>query len=269
MLNDEKFEKKADKEEARRIKRIKAAYRRALMDISETVRPLVHRLKKETNVPAPLYLTDTGLQDWKEAKQREVLRGSDELEKSSRILADAGEESRVISFDFLKQVHKWNIEELAIPFLLDGMTRIAFDGFRNRLECKRRLSALFAPLAGVALTIKELVKRLVKSVSALASRVKNLFRTLVKRVQNAARVKWMEYQNRHLKPGEKPWGKQWRPIIDDVTRDSHREMDGQIRPLNAPFITGAGNEIMFPGDTNAPIEEWINCRCNVRRVRLA
>ncbi len=267
MLSDEKLERKTDKEEERKVKQIKAVYKRALLEITEKLRPMLHRLKAASNVPAPLYITDSGLQDWKEEKQREVLRGSDEIEKSSRIIVDAGEKSKKIAFDFLRHVHDWNVDEVDVPFWMDGMTRISFDSFTSQQECRRRLSMLFAPLVGIADFFSKAIKKLVQFVTSIASRVKNLFRTLVKRIQNFARIKWMECQNAHMQEGEKPCMKQWIAIIDDVTRDSHREMDGQIKPLNKPFITGAGNEIMFPGDTNAPIEEWINCRCNVRRIQ--
>lgn len=53
--------------------------------------------------------------------------------------------------------------------------------------------------------------------------------------------------------------KQWDSTMDKFTRDSHRELDGQIRELDEPFNVN-GHEAMFPGDFGRP-EEDVNCRC--------
>jgi len=45
---------------------------------------------------------------------------------------------------------------------------------------------------------------------------------------------------------------------DGRTRDSHLEVDGEIIPTGSTYSNG----LKFPGDTDGPIEEWINCRCS-------
>ena len=45
---------------------------------------------------------------------------------------------------------------------------------------------------------------------------------------------------------------------DGRTRDSHLEVDGEIIPIGGTY----SNDLKFPGDTDGPIEEWINCRCS-------
>jgi hypothetical protein len=45
------------------------------------------------------------------------------------------------------------------------------------------------------------------------------------------------------------------------TRDTHEELNGVTVDAAEPFVTSAGNELMFPGDPNAPGEEVINCHC--------
>jgi HK97 family phage portal protein len=60
------------------------------------------------------------------------------------------------------------------------------------------------------------------------------------------------------------WGvqyKQWLSQLDGRVRDSHRALNGQIQPINKAFVSGDGNELMYPGDPNAPIGEFANCRC--------
>jgi len=58
----------------------------------------------------------------------------------------------------------------------------------------------------------------------------------------------------------------WDSAEDSATRDSHRAMDGQQRGANEPFTTGAGFQMLYPGDSSlgAPGSEIINCRCVVR-----
>lgn len=57
--------------------------------------------------------------------------------------------------------------------------------------------------------------------------------------------------------------REWIAASDARTRESHREMDGQQRKVNEPFITGNGFRIKYPGDIDAPASETINCRCVV------
>lgn len=57
--------------------------------------------------------------------------------------------------------------------------------------------------------------------------------------------------------------KVWDASGDSRTRETHAQADGQEVGLNEPFIVG-GYPMMHPGDTSAPTEEVINCRCIVR-----
>lgn len=49
----------------------------------------------------------------------------------------------------------------------------------------------------------------------------------------------------------------WVAVMDENTRDSHAEVDGEERDITMPFSNG----LMWPADPNAPAEETINCRC--------
>ncbi len=51
---------------------------------------------------------------------------------------------------------------------------------------------------------------------------------------------------------------QWIAANDDKTRDSHAEIDGEIIPIGETYSNG----LRYPGDTDGPIDEWINCRCS-------
>ena len=56
---------------------------------------------------------------------------------------------------------------------------------------------------------------------------------------------------------------EWVTMHDSKVRVSHKDTDGQQRPVGEKFDVD-GVEMLFPGDTSAPIELWINCRCAVR-----
>ena len=60
--------------------------------------------------------------------------------------------------------------------------------------------------------------------------------------------------------------KQWDSTLDKRTRDSHQQVDGEIRELDEKFSNG----LMFPGDPSGRPEEVINCRCALlQRARWA
>ncbi len=65
--------------------------------------------------------------------------------------------------------------------------------------------------------------------------------------------------------------REWNSAGDERVRDfetgaqtSHRTMNGQVvRGLETPFISGAGNALLYPTDPNAPGYDTIQCRCAV------
>lgn len=54
--------------------------------------------------------------------------------------------------------------------------------------------------------------------------------------------------------------KEWLATMDDKTRDSHAELNGQKANIDEPFHSSLG-DIMFPGDPNAEPSNYYNCRC--------
>lgn len=61
--------------------------------------------------------------------------------------------------------------------------------------------------------------------------------------------------------------KEWHTIMDGRERDTHAIANGQIVPIDEPFIVG-GYKMMFPRDVTygAPPKEIINCRCSITGV---
>ncbi|MBD5468891.1 MAG: hypothetical protein HDR21_12155 [Lachnospiraceae bacterium] len=64
--------------------------------------------------------------------------------------------------------------------------------------------------------------------------------------------------------------KEWNSTLDDVTRSTHRELDGQVRELDEPFeIPSTGSRAMYPGGFGIAKED-IHCRCCMnQRARWA
>jgi len=59
----------------------------------------------------------------------------------------------------------------------------------------------------------------------------------------------------------------WITALDDRVRGTrpsdradHIRMHGEVTRIGEPFSNG----LLFPGDRDGPIEEWINCRCQIR-----
>ena len=64
--------------------------------------------------------------------------------------------------------------------------------------------------------------------------------------------------SRHDEMGEQGFTKrEWLTSIDESTRETHANIDGQVRGMSEPFSNG----LMHPQDNGGPPEEVINCRC--------
>lgn len=57
----------------------------------------------------------------------------------------------------------------------------------------------------------------------------------------------------------------WLSTVDDRTRETHVDADGQRVPVDQAFIVG-GFELDYPGDPDGPGEEVIQCRCTMLLV---
>lgn len=57
--------------------------------------------------------------------------------------------------------------------------------------------------------------------------------------------------------------RRWNTHIDGRERLSHEAMNGQERDIDEPFMSGDENELMYPGDEDAPAEDSVQCRCAV------
>ena len=76
--------------------------------------------------------------------------------------------------------------------------------------------------------------------------------TAIKNAVDNGTVQGEEFER---KWNHKKHGQNWRQF--------HASMNGQTVGLYEPFMSGLGNQLMYPCDPNAPIEETANCTCVV------
>ena len=97
------------------------------------------------------------------------------------------------------------------------------------------------------------------------NRMRTFARTAVTGAQNAGREKQMEDAQKMGIQGKK----RWVATLDNRTRDTHQELDGQEVEVGKPFtvkVKGKTEEIRFPGDPNAIPCLVYNCRCTLIEV---
>ena len=108
-------------------------------------------------------------------------------------------------------------------------------------------------------TISEIAGRVARTTgeSSYKSAMRNA-RTAYTGAQNAGRIEGL-HQAQRLGIKVK---KKWLAILDSRTRDTHRDLDGQIQEVDDPFVVD-GDEFKFPGDPTAKPALTYNCRCTL------
>lgn len=113
-------------------------------------------------------------------------------------------------------------------------------------------------------TYEEMTRNIASLSNIPRNNAARIARTEAHRIQNKATAD----AQRKAKAKSADVVKQWDASLDGKTRDTHRQLDGQIRELDEPFEV-AGMEAMQPGDFGNPAEDC-NCRCCLlQRARWA
>ena len=113
-------------------------------------------------------------------------------------------------------------------------------------------------------TYEEMTRNIASLSNIPRNNAARIARTEAHRIQNKATAD----AQRKAKAKGAEVVKQWDASLDGKTRDTHRQLDGQIRELDEPFEV-AGMEAMQPGDFGNPAEDC-NCRCCLlQRARWA
>lgn len=109
-----------------------------------------------------------------------------------------------------------------------------------------------------------------KMVSKLKSKFKEMGEASHSRAVTIARTETSRIANLGAFSGAAEGGathKQW--IWSGIDREFHAEMDGQVVLLEESFVSGLGNNLMYPVDPTAPPEETINCGCDFIPLTLS
>lgn len=114
--------------------------------------------------------------------------------------------------------------------------------------------------------IDEITDDLVSSLCTTNDNKMNTFaRTAITGAQNAGRQAQMEdAEDMGIKVKKK-----WVATLDNRTRDTHQELDGQTVPIDKPFSVdwdGEHYEVDYPGDPNGDPCMVYNCRCTMIEI---
>ena len=105
-------------------------------------------------------------------------------------------------------------------------------------------------------SIDDISKRIARDTCIAAGRSSMLYaRTAVTGAQNAGRIERLhEAEEMGVKVQ-----KRWMATLDNRTRDSHAELDGETVDVDEKFSNG----LMYPGDPSGDPSEVYNCRCTL------
>ncbi len=133
----------------------------------------------------------------------------------------------------------------------------------NQSQASRSIQeALLASAAGVTLTRQQIARAAKVDFARVAfARTNTIAATETQKP--AEGTKDIEAtQVNSSKQQETPMLKTWNAVLDEKTRGSHAEADGQTVEVNGVYIV-QGERLRFPGDTSlgASPSNIINCRC--------
>jgi SPP1 gp7 family putative phage head morphogenesis protein len=104
-----------------------------------------------------------------------------------------------------------------------------------------------------------MVKRLLTNLKTNNENKMRMFaRTAMTSAQNAGRLQQMKDAK---KKGIKI-KKRWVAVLDERTRSSHQELDGDTIEVEEKFANG----LMYPGDPSGAASEVFNCRCKIIQI---
>lgn len=105
-------------------------------------------------------------------------------------------------------------------------------------------------------SIDEISKRIARDTCISAGRSSTLYaRTAVTGAQNAGRMERL-HEAKDMGVNVK---KRWMATLDNRTRDTHAELDGETIDVDEKFSNG----LMYPGDPSGDPSEVYNCRCTM------
>jgi hypothetical protein len=153
----------------------------------------------------------------------------------------------------------WNPDDPILADLFQRtrnlMVRTPDEVYRQILDALGRTSATGGTVEDQVRAVRHVLD--VTGMQNWPARARTVAVTEVHRVWNfGALAAGMRIQQQQLSP----LNKRWSARDDDATRPGHARADGQIVPINQPFIVNM-EPLMAPGDPSGSPSNVINCRC--------
>ena len=140
------------------------------------------------------------------------------------------------------------------------MRKLNFDEAKDVRWSRQKFNAALTQSILQGESIPNTAKRMSKVLGMSRNMAVRAARTAMTSAENAGRVDSYQRAKRIGIDLEQ----EWLATLDERTRDTHRELDGQHVPVEEKFkVPSNGHELEFPGDPTAhPSEVW-NCRCTL------
>lgn len=246
------------------LNKIKECYRNALDDINQKIELLLAR--QDADMQRVIYQVE-----YQEALRKQVSAildtlQTEEFEKVSEYLTKSYEEG------FLGTMYDLHGQGIPLVFPIDQQqvldavqhdTKLSVSLYskmgKDIHTLKKQISSeISRGIAGAAM-YAEIARNISSYADIPMNNAMRIARTEANRIQNRATL------DAQFKAKEKGANvvKQWSAALDDRTRESHRELDGQIRELEEEFEVN-GHKAMYPGGFGIASED-INCRCCINQ----
>ena len=178
----------------------------------------------------------------------------------------AGENPRVAARKFKNAIGLTDNQQQAVENYRDALESGSRDALDRVLRDKRFDRTVESAIDENRILGSAQIERMVGRYSEkmLAYRAETIARTETMRAVSQGRhLSWIQAIEQ-LGADQDEVTRTWLATDDDRVRDSHLDMDDQeVIGIDTPFISGDGNELLYPGDWGAPPEDSINCRCSV------
>lgn len=135
------------------------------------------------------------------------------------------------------------------------LPKLEVDEGRDRAWNRRLVSSQLAQGVALGEGIPEIAARIARVTGSNVAAATRAARTSITAAECAGRV---ESYRRAQGMGVR-LGQEWLATLDERTRSSHRQLDGEKVEVGEKFSNGC----RYPGDPEAPYAETCNCRCTL------
>lgn len=143
---------------------------------------------------------------------------------------------------------------------LQNVRKINFDKARDVWWNRQKFTSAITQSILQGESVPDTAKRLMRVLNMDRNMATRAARTAMTSAENAGRVDSYKRAKRIGINLEQ----EWMATLDERTRYSHRELDGQHVPVGGKFIAkSTGHELEFPADPKAHPSETYNCRCTL------